>query len=129
MSFFNSPRFWRYWLLTFGLWTFGLVMPGTWFGQVASFSVGDIGLAKVLHFVMYASLAAFAGWLPLKYRTRLLIALPLLSAHGAITEVIQLWVPARTGCVRDWVIDTAGILTGLLLALWRWPADNAAGQQ
>lgn len=119
--------FTRRWLTVLALWSIGLIIPGTWFGQIPHLSIGTIGLAKLLHFAMYAALAGAAGWLPTNLMGRLAIAVPLLSVHGALTEFIQTFVPARTGCIRDWVIDTAGALTGLALAYWRWPKDVGGG--
>ena len=123
-----TPRsYLRLWLGLLFIWTLGLITPGTWFGQATSVKVGEVGVAKILHFSIYAGLAGSAGWLPLPRFWRLIIALPLLSAHGALTEVAQLLVPAREGCVRDWMIDTAGIVLGLAIT-WRWwPKDSAAG--
>ena len=120
----RGGRFWRGWLCVLAVWTFALVAPGTWFGQAATAKVGEIGVGKILHFAIYALLAGSAGWLPAPMKWRLAIALPLLSAHGALTEFLQTHVAAREGCVRDWIIDTVGIALGFALT-WRWwPADR-----
>jgi len=119
----SRDPFTRRWLITLGLWTIGLIIPGTWFGQIPHMSIGRIGAAKILHFAMYAGLAGAAGWLPTNLVGRIAIALPLLSAHGALTEFIQTFVPARTGCVRDWVIDSSGIVAGFALAWHWWPKE------
>ncbi len=66
-------------------------------------------LAKAAHVVGYAVLAALAVGLP---RPRLLVGL--LALHGAATEVIQTYVPGRTGQFTDVLIDCAGIAVGVL---------------
>ena len=116
----------RCWIFTLVLWTFALCAPGSWFGQAATVKVGEVGVGKILHFVIYALLAGSAGWLPRPIVWRLAIALPLLSAHGALTEIIQTYVAAREGCVRDWIIDTLGIVLGLAATWRRWPMDSGA---
>jgi VanZ family protein len=110
------------------IWTLALIAPGSWFGQTASTST-RFSAAKALHFVIYALLAGASGWLPLSQFWRLVIALPLLSAHGALTEFLQTHVAAREGCVRDWIIDSAGILLGFALSWRRWPADQRVQPQ
>ncbi len=124
MNRFSLRNFTRLWLVVFILWTLGLVTPGGWFGQAASTKVGELSAGKILHVGVYALLAGSAGWLPIKWQWRFLIAVPLLSAHGALTETIQLWIPQRTGSAFDWMIDTTGIILGWLAARTYWPSDS-----
>ena len=66
-------------------------------------------VAKTAHVVGYAVLAAFTMALP---APRLLIGF--LALHGIATEVIQTFVPGRTGQFADVLIDWAGITVGVL---------------
>ncbi|QDU18536.1 VanZ family protein [Urbifossiella limnaea] len=67
--------------------------------------------AKTAHVVGYAALAALAVGL---LAPRLLIGF--LVLHGVATEVIQTYVPGRTGQFTDVLIDWAGIAVGVLAA-------------
>jgi hypothetical protein len=69
--------------------------------------------AKALHLGMYGSLAFGVGWLASGWRLRGVLWAALL-AHGALTEVGQLFVEGRTGSVRDVFIDAAGLALGAL---------------
>lgn len=72
-------------------------------------------LAKSTHFCVYAGFAFLGGWL---LRSRWLIVALIL--HGAASEVGQ-WIGAhhfdtkRHGCVRDVLIDAAGVAAGSIL--------------
>ncbi|MFO0796827.1 MAG: VanZ family protein [Gemmataceae bacterium] len=71
-------------------------------------------VAKAAHLVGYATLAALAAVLP---APRLVVGL--LALHGVATEVIQTYVPGRTGQFTDVLIDWAGITLGVLaVRLW-----------
>jgi VanZ family protein len=45
------------------------------------------------------------------------LALVLASCYGATDEFHQLFVPGRSGEVRDWAIDTLGALTAAVVLL------------
>jgi hypothetical protein len=72
--------------------------------------------AKTLHVGAYAFLTAALTWLvPRGWRWWLLA---FLSLHACATEVLQRWVPQRTGSPWDVAIDHAGITLGLACT---WP--------
>jgi hypothetical protein len=72
-------------------------------------------LAKTAHFTVYAGFAFLGGWL---VRGRWLVVV--LVLHGAASEFGQ-WIGAqyfdtkRYGCIRDVLIDTAGVAAGTFL--------------
>jgi hypothetical protein len=121
-----------------GYWTYLLLKPSpvpesllpeiTWFDKVVLYFL----LAKALHLSSYAFMAVLGGSLVPAGRWRNVV-LGFLIFHGAATEFGQ-WVgnryfeTNRQGCVRDVLIDTAGIAAGawvLRVAARRFPPrDN-----
>ncbi len=81
-------------------------------------------LAKATHFTVYAGFAVLGGWL---VRGRWLAVA--LVFHGAASELGQ-WIGAhhfdtkRHGCVRDVLIDAAGVLVGTFLVRRFRPRPN-----
>lgn len=75
-------------------------------------------LSKAVHITAYAMLAILTAWLPTSRRWRWQL-LALLALHGFATELLQTWVPRRTGSVRDACFDLLGLAVGLVLT-WRW---------
>ena len=71
--------------------------------------------AKTLHVSVYAILAILAVLLPLSRNWRL-VALGVLVAHGGATEYLQQFVE-RTSSIRDFGLDSFGIVLGTCLAL------------
>ncbi len=74
-----------------------------------------IGLRKLAHFTEFAALGALLSW-----RSGMLgkkNTLPLVSGVTAacIDETIQLFVPDRGPGVKDVLIDSSGVITGMLL--------------
>ncbi|HEX7939902.1 MAG TPA: VanZ family protein [Gemmatimonadaceae bacterium] len=73
---------------------------------------------KVVHFTMYAVLAALITVAALK-RAALIRWLALtalaVSAFGAADEWHQQFIPGRSMDVRDWVADSLGDVTGVLM--------------
>ena len=67
--------------------------------------------AKCLHGGTYAALAGLGRVWPAGPRGRWLV-LGLLLLHGVGTEVAQTFVPNRSGCVRDVLVDWAGVAVG-----------------
>jgi hypothetical protein len=104
-----------------GLWTWKLVSPNPVPDELRS-GLAAAGLsyaaAKTLHLSGYALLTVLAGTLPVARRWRVGLVL-MLYAHGVATEVIQTYVPNRTGTATDVLIDWAGISMGALAAR-RW---------
>jgi len=81
--------------------------------------------AKALHVSGYAFLT-ITGQLAVVRRHRLTVA-ALLIAHGVATEIGQTYVPNRHGCIRDVLIDAAGVAAGTLLLL-RVTRDESAAE-
>lgn len=75
--------------------------------------------AKSLHLLGNTYLTVVLGvWVP-RRRAPLVLAFTLMLAHGMATEIIQTFVPHRTGMARDVLIDWAGVWLGVLIG-WRW---------
>jgi VanZ family protein len=77
----------------------------------------DTVLRKLAHFVEYGILGA------LLYRAlrREPAAIALGSLYAVTDEVHQVFVSGRQGSPLDWLIDTAGVVAGVLLLSWRGP--------
>ncbi len=74
---------------------------------------------KVLHVLVYATLAALLVWSLdgiASRRLRFALALTLAVAIGAILEWYQLRVPGRFGTAVDVLLNTIGALLGLIVA-------------
>ena len=81
--------------------------------------VGGHGLLrKLAHFTEFASLGLLVSWLVgmLRGRRSLLPLLPGMAV-ACVDESIQLLVPGRAGRLTDVLIDTGGVLVGMLLFL------------
>lgn len=75
-----------------------------------------VGFDKVVHFSMYAVLAALVLRATTSYRrvsTAVLVVL-VLSAFGAADEYHQAFIPNRSASILDWVADTLGVIAGVL---------------
>ena len=114
---------WIAWIAFTALWTIALVAP---VGKIEAFrsdSVlsGDyrIVVAKIVHALAYASWTILTASLLPRFGGRIAL-LFFLMAHAAGTEYVQLRWSGRDGCLRDVLIDHAGILLGLLLSWKRW---------
>lgn len=75
---------------------------------------------KALHFVIYAALVVLWMWTldtigPRSLRA--LLSVMLAIGLGAILEWYQLSVPGRFGSITDVLLNSAGAIAGLLLAL------------
>lgn len=73
--------------------------------------------SKTAHLLSYFTLALLTAWLPVSPRWRWWL-LSLLVAHAFATEVLQQFVPPRTGSLRDAGIDLVGLALGVALT-WR----------
>jgi VanZ family protein len=76
------------------------------------------GLDKVAHFGAYAVLGVLLGHALHARSGGLLLAILIGSTLGALDEVYQDTIPGRTTEVLDWVADTAGVITGVLVHLF-----------
>jgi VanZ family protein len=80
----------------------------------------DLIARKLVHFAQYA-LLAFLWWRALAQRTdqapAVLAALLITSAYAASDEYHQGFVAGRHASPIDWLIDTAGAATAMLVVL------------
>ena len=71
---------------------------------------------KVLHLFEYAALAALFGRAllgeGLGWAASFVVAALLAAAYGATDEYHQLFVPLRSGELRDWLVDVLGASLG-----------------
>ena len=76
-------------------------------------------LRKVAHFTEFAALGACFCWLYAMLMTKQTQQLLYAAISGVLTacvdETIQRFVPLRHGCLTDVGIDTAGVITGIVL--------------
>jgi VanZ family protein len=105
-----------FWLMLLAAWTAGLLMPEPHrqAPQVLQEATRAYLFSKLLHVVVYAGLAATAGWLP----GRAWWWIGLLVVHAPLGEWLQSRVPSRTGTLTDVGIDLAGIALGVVVAWW-----------
>jgi VanZ family protein len=80
----------------------------------------DLVLRKLAHMAEYAVLGA----LLVRAVQREPLAVLLGSAYAATDEVHQAFVAGRHASPLDWLIDTAGVIAGVLLYT-RWAATRA----
>lgn len=79
-------------------------------GQVASGIILHAAAYSTITFLLYTG---YAGTSPRKA----IQAIAMVAAMGALDELIQSFLPYRTGAVSDWVVDiTAGVVTASILA-------------
>jgi lipopolysaccharide/colanic/teichoic acid biosynthesis glycosyltransferase/VanZ family protein len=89
--------------------------------SAGALEVAYIVFRKTLHFIEYGLLTflfyrAFrAGRGPFWSKRAGLLAAAAASAYGFLDEFLQSFVPRRTGSSFDWAVDTAGVLTAILL--------------
>ena len=85
----------------------------------ASDSAGGGLLRKIAHFTEFAALGACFCWLYAMLMTKQCRQILCAAASGVLAacvdETIQRFVPQRHGCLTDVGIDTAGVLTGIVL--------------
>jgi len=74
-------------------------------------------LRKIAHFTEFAALGMCLAWLHGMLQKGKLRPFLLGTAAAAVDETIQRFVPDRGPSIRDVCIDSAGVLTGIVL-LW-----------
>ena len=74
-------------------------------------------LRKLGHFSEFAVLGVLLTWFCGMLKSRLFTPILCGIAVACADETIQLFVPGRHGCVTDVLIDSAGVITGVLLLL------------
>ena len=76
-------------------------------------------IRKLAHFTEFAALGITFSWLYGMLCDIRIMQIALALSSGALTacvdETIQRFVPDRHGCLPDVCIDTAGVITGILL--------------
>jgi VanZ family protein len=108
------------WLVYVVAWTAALVTPQpvavaeATLPEDAQFTVG-----KSLHIAAYGLLCVLTAWQRFLTPRRRPLVLLALSAHAALTEVAQLYVPMRHGCWEDVALNHIGLYLGVAVA-WRW---------
>jgi VanZ family protein len=108
---------WLLWVVCLVIWTILLLTSApAHFAREHVNPYTNLPISKFLHIGAYAFLAALAGTLNLRHRWILLVVLAL---HGVMTEVLQTFVPDRSGSLRDVLIDHVGIALGVLIS-WAW---------
>ena len=76
----------------------------------------DFGWDKLNHVLAFATLACSAGLgFPAARASRFVVPLALL-AYGGLIELLQRWVPQRSGEWGDLLADVIGIACGMLVA-------------
>lgn len=109
---------WIVWGAVLGIWTYLLLSLST--AHEVRQAVPSEGhrfyVVKVIHFGAYAALSFALPFLSSSSRVHTL-GMVFLMLHGAITELIQ---PSfgRSGEFRDFLFDSLGVVTGLLVATW-----------
>ena len=97
----------------------GRAQPGdTIFSWLVVFTAAPV--QKALHFVIYAALVVLWMWTLDTIGSltlRALLSVMLAIGLGAILEWYQLSVPGRFGSLTDVLLNSAGAIAGLLLAL------------
>ena len=84
-------------------------------------------LRKLAHFTEFASLGMILTWIMGMLSRPLPLALACGFAAACVDETIQMFVPDRGPAFTDVLIDTSGVLTGLLLLLLirRWRRNHS----
>jgi VanZ family protein len=99
------------------LWT-ALILVGTSWPSISVGPDAVIGFDKVMHFSVYAVLGVLvrrAVLAPDSLRTLALIVVAV-SAFGALDEWHQGFIAGRSQSGFDWLADTLGVITGVLVA-------------
>ncbi len=82
---------------------------------------GSYLLRKCAHFTEFLLLGSLLCWMTamlLARKGRIVITATLCGiTAAAIDEGIQRFVPGRAGCIQDVLLDSCGVLTGVLLLL------------
>ena len=84
-------------------------------------------LRKLAHFTEFATLGMILTWIMGMLSKPLPLALACGFAAACVDETIQMFVPDRGPAFTDVLIDTSGVLTGLLLLLLirRWRRNHS----
>lgn len=80
-------------------------------------AVGDGPLRKAAHFIEFVGLGMVLLWMMILTGQHRVFALAGGFAVACIDETIQIFVPGRGPAIGDVLLDSSGVLTGLLLFL------------
>lgn len=80
--------------------------------------VESVLLRKLAHFTEFAALGALLSWLYGMLQKGKHYSLLCGIAAACIDETIQMFVPDRGPAIRDVLIDSCGVVTGMLLLYW-----------
>jgi VanZ family protein len=122
---------WVVWVAFLCVWSVALLVPDP-IGFLLAYKPKGIKvthemtflMAKTLHVTAYAIAAILTGWLraPGSWRW---VLLAFWFVHAGATEIGQLFVPGRTGSLRDVGLDHFGLIIGVAIS-WRWWRPNPA---
>lgn len=121
MGRFSTLQRWLIWGLFLIVMTAGLVMPvstSTSARLEEWLQRRRVLAAKAAHVVAYAVLAILSGWLKVAVRRRWLLVF-FLMVHAPITELLQLHMANRHGCLEDVAFDHLGLFLGVVVS-WQW---------
>ncbi len=76
---------------------------------------GDGVLRKIAHFTEFASLGLLLGWLFGMLQKKNIYPFLCGCLAACIDETIQIFVPERGPGIKDVLIDTSGVLTGMII--------------
>lgn len=83
--------------------------------------IAEIIIRKLAHFSEYALvgilLMSLMSTYEIKNKLRVLISLLTGVLYASSDEIHQLFVPGREGAVRDVLIDTSGVITGIFIVI------------
>lgn len=110
---------WAVWLVALAGYTYLLCAPNEWLPPWLRTTVShkiteEFTFGKLAHAATYALLTLATFLLPVG-RAGWWVCLAVLLLHGVGTEVVQTFVPSRSGRWQDVVTDYVGIASGLLL--------------
>ena len=80
-------------------------------------AVGDGPLRKAAHFIEFAGLGMVLLWIMVLTGKQRFLAFAGGFGVACVDETIQMFVPGRGPAIGDVLLDSAGVLTGLLLFL------------
>ena len=86
-------------------------------GEIPGITSGGGLLRKIAHFTEFAALGAALCWRFGMLEKRKIMALAYGIPAACVDETIQLFVPDRGPAIRDVVIDTCGVVAGMVILL------------
>jgi VanZ family protein len=106
------------WLASLAIWTWKLLDPKPIPPSLQPEETLAYLLAKSLHVSGYTWITFLGLWL-WKNLTLRICFVGFMVWHGIATEIIQSYIPTRSGSPKDVGFDTFGITVACLLTYWR----------